>query len=51
MAKYSSYILYLLITILVVILYMNGFGPMQGLQQNINDFLCRVTADDEGRPN
>jgi eukaryotic-like serine/threonine-protein kinase len=51
MAKYSSYILYLLITILVVILYVNDFGPMQGLQQSVNDFLCRVTAGEDVRPN
>jgi eukaryotic-like serine/threonine-protein kinase len=51
MAKYSSYILYMLITILVVILYINAFTPMAGLQQSINDFLCRVTASDDPQPN
>lgn len=51
MAKYSSYILYLLITILVVILYVNGFGPLSNLQQSVNDFLCRVTAPEDVRPN
>lgn len=44
MAKYSAYILYLLITIFVVILYANGIGPLDGLQRSISDFLCRVTA-------
>ncbi len=51
MAKYSSYILYLLITILVVILYVNDFGPLNGMQQSVNDFLCRATASEDVRPN
>ncbi len=46
MAKYSSYILYLLITIFIVILYANGVGPLDSLQRSISDFLCRVTAPD-----
>lgn len=46
MAKYSSYILYLLITIFIVILYANGIGPLDGLQRSISDFMCRVTAPD-----
>ena len=51
MSKYSSYILYLLISIFVVILFVNGFGPLDSLQQSINDMLCRVTADKSVRPN
>jgi CHASE2 domain-containing sensor protein/predicted Ser/Thr protein kinase len=46
MSKYTSYILYLLLSILVVILYVNDFGPMVRLQQSINDVLCSVTASD-----
>ncbi|MBD3404029.1 CHASE2 domain-containing protein [candidate division GN15 bacterium] len=46
MAKYSSYILYLLITIFVVILYANGVGPLDSLQRSVNDFLMAVTAPD-----
>lgn len=51
MNKYSSYILYLLISFLVVILYVNDFGPLDNLQRSLNDFLCRVTAPEEVRPN
>ncbi|MEW5993277.1 MAG: serine/threonine-protein kinase [Candidatus Zixiibacteriota bacterium] len=51
MTKYSPYILFLLITLFVVILYGNGFGPLDSLQQSLNDFLCRVTATDGARPN
>jgi len=47
MSKYSSYILFLLLTILVVILYANDFSPMVSMQQSLNDLLCRVTASDE----
>lgn len=46
MSKYSSYILYLLIATLVVILYVNDFGPLTGLQRSINDFICSLTAPD-----
>ncbi len=51
MSKYSSYILYMLITILVVIVYINSFGPMEGLQHSINDFLARVTASTPAQQN
>ena len=46
MYKYASYILYLLISILVVFLYLNGFSPLESLQRSANDFLCRVTASE-----
>ncbi len=46
MSKYSSYILCLLISILVVILYVNSFGPLQSLQQSITDLLVDLTAPD-----
>jgi len=51
MSKYSSYILYLLISIFVVILFINGFGPLDSLQQSVNDLLCRVSAEENTRPN
>jgi len=51
MSKYSSYILYLLISVLVAILYLNRFGPIDSLQQSLNDFLCRATALESIRPN
>ncbi len=51
MSKYSSYILFLLISFLVVILYANDFGPLNHLQQSLDDFLCRVTAPEGVRPN
>ncbi|MBD3258813.1 CHASE2 domain-containing protein, partial [candidate division GN15 bacterium] len=51
MNKYSSYILYLLLSILVAILSINDFGPLAGLQRTINDALCSFTASDGMRPN
>jgi len=51
MSKYSSYILYLLISFLVVILYINDFGPLKNLQRSLDDFLCWVTAPEGSRPN
>jgi len=51
MSKYASYILYLLTSFLVVILYANGFGPLDNLQRSLNDFLCRVTAQESVPPN
>ncbi len=51
MSKYSSYIVFFVISILVMVLYVNGFGPLQGVQQSINDMLCRLTAHDDIRPN
>ncbi|MFZ5979990.1 MAG: protein kinase domain-containing protein [Candidatus Zixiibacteriota bacterium] len=51
MSKYSSYILYLLISIFVVIIFINGFGPLDSLQQSINDMLCRINAEKSTRPN
>jgi CHASE2 domain-containing sensor protein len=50
MNKYASYILYLLISILVVILFINDFGPMQRLQRSLDDLLCGITAVDGPRP-
>ncbi len=51
MSKYASYILYLLTSFLIVILYANGFGPLDNLQRSLNDFLCRVTAQESVPPN
>jgi len=51
MSKYSSYIVFLLISIFVMVLYVNDFGPLQGLQQSIDDVLCRLTANEDIRPN
>ncbi|KAA3631504.1 MAG: CHASE2 domain-containing protein [Calditrichaeota bacterium] len=47
MKKYSSYILMMLITFLVVVISMNGFGPLDNLQQSIDDMLAKITASDE----
>ena len=47
MAKYSAYIIFLLISILVAILYINDFGPLNSLQRNINDNLQNLTASDD----
>ncbi len=49
MNKYSSYILYLLISIFVVILYVNGVSPLDNLQRSINDALLEMTADEGPR--
>ena len=51
MSRYSSYILFLLISVFVVILYVNDFGPLGTLQQSIDDFLIRATTPDGTRPN
>ena len=51
MTKYYSYILFLLISILVVIFYVNGIGPIDNLQRSLNDALCSVTAPSGPRPN
>lgn len=51
MSRYSSHILYLLITILVVLLYVNDFGPMTDLQNSINDYLARTLSPDGTRSN
>ncbi len=51
MNKYSPYILYLLISILVAILAINDFGPMQNLQRSLNDLMCSITASENPRPN
>lgn len=51
MRKYSSYILFMLITFLVVIISLNGFGPLDNLQRSIDDSLCSITASDEPDPN
>jgi len=51
MNKYSSYILYLLISIFVAIMYINHFGPMNSLQRSLDDSLCKLTATEGKRPN
>lgn len=51
MNKYYSYIIYLLISIFVVILYVNDFGPIDNLQRSLNDLLVKVTAPNGPRPN
>lgn len=51
MSKYSPYILYLLIAVLVAVLFINNFGPIQSLQQSVNDLLCGLTAESGIRPN
>ncbi len=49
MSKYSSYILYLLLTIFVVLLSINGFGPLKSLQISIDDLVSRMTAEEGTR--
>ena len=51
MIRYASYVLYLLISILVALLFLNGFSPLDSLQRSINDILCRATAPEGVRPN
>jgi len=51
MARYASYILYLLTSILVALLFLNGFQPLDGLQRATNDFLGRVSSPSGQRPN
>ncbi len=46
MTKYSSYILFLLITFFVVIVSLNGVGPLDNLQRSMNDFLSSFTASE-----
>ena len=47
MTKYASYIVFLLISILVATLFLNGFDPVESLQSSINDKLQNLTASDE----
>lgn len=47
MNKYSPYILFLLITILTAVLYVNDFGPLNSAQRSINDLIMSVTAEDK----
>ncbi len=47
MTKYSSYILFLLISFFVVIVSLNGIGPVDNLQRSMNDFLSSFTASEE----
>ncbi|HWR82493.1 MAG TPA: serine/threonine-protein kinase [Candidatus Deferrimicrobium sp.] len=49
--KYSSQLLCVLVSLLVVILYVNQFGPLESRQRSLNDFLCRATAPDGVRSN
>lgn len=51
MSKYSSYVLYLLISIFTVILYANRFGPLDSMQRGINDSLAGLAAPDEAPAN
>ncbi|HEX2896617.1 MAG TPA: CHASE2 domain-containing protein, partial [candidate division Zixibacteria bacterium] len=51
MAKYAAYILFLLISILVAVLYINDFGPLNSLQRNVNDNLQSLTASEDQIPN
>ncbi|UCC45619.1 MAG: protein kinase [Candidatus Zixiibacteriota bacterium] len=46
MLRYAPYILYMLISILMALLFLNGFSPLESLQCCLNDVLCRVTAPD-----
>jgi serine/threonine-protein kinase len=51
LSRYSSYILCLLVAVFAVILYLNDFGPVAGLERNLNDLLLRFTATSDVRPN
>lgn len=51
MSKYTSYVLFLLISILVVILYVNNFGPLLSVQQTVTDLLVTMTTSDGERSN
>ncbi len=51
MQKYASYILYLLISVFVAVLYINDFGPMESVQRSVNDFFCGATSAEGIRPN
>ena len=51
MNKYSPYILYLLISVLMAVLFVNGFGPLHSLQRSLDDMLMGLSADEERVPN
>jgi len=51
MNKYTPYILYLVIALLVVVLAANDFSPLNSLQRSVDDFLCSFTAAEGTRPN
>ncbi len=51
MSKYSSYVLFLLISVFVVILYVNDFSPLQSLQQSMTDQFVAMTTPEGDRPN
>ncbi len=51
MNKYSPYILHLVMALLVVVLAINNFGPLNSLQQTIDDSLCAFAAQEGIRPN
>lgn len=51
MRKYYSYVLYMLMSILVVTLYLGDFSPLASWQRSLNDMLCRATAEEGPRPN
>ncbi|MFQ5500073.1 MAG: protein kinase [Candidatus Zixiibacteriota bacterium] len=51
MNKYSSYILYLLITLLIAVLSFNDIAHFDSLQRWIDDTLCRITASENSSPN
>lgn len=51
MQKYYTYVLYMLMSILVVTLYLGDFSPLASMQRSLNDMLCRATAEEGPRPN
>ena len=51
MSKYSSYVLFLLISVFVVILYVNDFGPLQSLQQTMTDQFVAMTTPEGNQRN
>ncbi|MDZ4723290.1 MAG: serine/threonine-protein kinase [candidate division Zixibacteria bacterium] len=51
MSRYFSQILFLLVTIFIVVLYINDFGPIDRLQRSANDLLCKFTATNESSQN
>lgn len=43
--------MFLLMTIFVVIMHLNGFGPLESAQRSVDDFLIRFVAPKGTRPN
>jgi eukaryotic-like serine/threonine-protein kinase len=44
MQRYSTYILYLLITVLVVVVFINDTSMLTGIQTSLNDTFCKFSA-------